>query len=126
MRATPPRRSSVGRLVRASALGALATVVLGCAAGAPPPGPIDIVREIFDPSYDYTQQPETWRDASGRPSRPPRPDDDWSSPCRSRDLSCTHEGVTVCCAPQDRCCAGATGPFCCSGEYARDGSGYDD
>lgn len=122
MRASRSLRTSVVRRVRASALGALATVVVGCAAGAPPPGPIDIVREIFDPNYDYTQQPETWgREASGRP---PRPDDDWSSPCRSRDLSCTHAGVTVCCAPQDHCCAGETGPFCCSGDYARDGSGY--
>ena len=31
-----------------------------CAPGAPPPGPIDLVRKVFDPSYDYTESPDTF------------------------------------------------------------------
>jgi hypothetical protein len=96
---------------------ALPVVLLGCAPGAPPPGPIDIVREIFDPNYDYTDSPDTWRDVDARP-RHPR--ESWSASCPDGDMSCTHEGVTVCCAPRERCCAGRTGPYCCD----PDGAGY--
>ena len=118
--------SSRLRTLRTScALAATALLLAACAAGVPPPGPIDIVREIFDPNYDYTQSPDTWRGSDARPVRP-HPDDAWSSPCQERDLSCTHAGVTVCCSPRDRCCAGESGPFCCSGEYAGGGDGsYD-
>ena len=79
--------SALMRAVRAPGALVVTTLLLaGCAPGVPPPGPIDIVREIFDPGYDYTQSPDTWRDA--RPVPPPR-DDAWSSPCRERDLSCS-------------------------------------
>jgi len=112
------------RAMRAHGALVVATLLLSsCAPGVPPPGPIDIVREIFDPNYDYTQSPDTWRDADARPG-PPQRDGAWSSPCRERDLSCTHAGATVCCSPRDRCCAGETGPFCCSGEYTGSGDGW--
>lgn len=50
---------------RGSVLAALLLLALplgfaACAPGAPPPGPIDLVRKVFDPSYDYTESPDTW------------------------------------------------------------------
>lgn len=97
--------------------------VAGCAPGAPPPGPIDIVRKVIDPSYDYTESPDTWRgsDRDDDYRRHARRDG-WHSGCPDDDMSCTHGGVTVCCAPSDRCCAGRNGPYCC----AADGAGGDD
>lgn len=126
MRRLTGSRTSVVRTARAALTLVAATLALAaCAPGVPPPGPIDIVREIFDPSYDYTESPDTWRNAGTRPPRRDR-DSGWSSGCRERDLSCTHAGVTICCSPRDRCCAGETGPFCCSGEYAGQGGRYDE
>jgi hypothetical protein len=107
---------------------ALPLVLFGCAPGAPPPGPIDIVREIFDPSYDYTKSPDTW-DGEAEARRPAPRGGDWSAACPAGDMTCSHEGVTVCCSPRDRCCAGRTGPYCCDGDgagYAYDGYGYGD
>jgi hypothetical protein len=103
------------------ALLALPIVLLACAPGAPPPGPVDIVRKIFNPSYDYTQSPSTWGDDDSRHARS-YPGQNSSSPCHERDLTCTHEGTTICCSHDDRCCAGRTGPFCCRS----DSPGYDD
>jgi len=112
---------AVPRIRAQLALLVLPVLLLACAPGAPPPGPIDIVRKIFDPSYDYTQSPSTWGDDDSRQSRSHHVQN-WSSPCQERDLTCTHEGTTICCSHDDRCCAGRTGPFCCSGDNA----GYDD
>jgi hypothetical protein len=108
-------------------LAALALLVLplggaACAPGAPPPGPIDLIRKAIDPSYDYTESPDTWRgadqDDDGYRRHARR--DGWHSGCPEDDLTCTHDGVTVCCAPRDRCCAGRDGPYCCDA----DGAGY--
>ena len=73
-----------------------------CAGGGPPPGPIDIVRGIFDPNYDYRRGADYPRD---------------ERTCSSRDLTCTHDGTTVCCATAERCCVGAGGPYCCDRGY---------
>lgn len=104
---------------------ALSLAAAGCAPGAPPPGPIDLVRKVFDPSYDYTESPDTWRDADARPRRS---HERWSSGCPEDDMTCSHEGVTICCSPADRCCAGRSGPYCCSDrpDYGDDrGSWYE-
>lgn len=107
MRSTEVRRW----LGRALLLG-LPVVFLACAAGTPPPGPVDIVREIVDPSYDYRDNPDTWGGKDPRQARH-RDDDGWSATCRAGELTCSQQGATVCCSPRDRCCAGRTGPFCC-------------
>ena len=119
----------MGTLVLRSLLIALPLALLGCAPGAPPPGPIDIVREIFDPNYDYTESPDTWGGDAEARARYPR-ESGWSAECPSGDMTCTHEGVTVCCSPRDRCCAGRTGPYCCDADDAGyagyEGYGYGD
>jgi hypothetical protein len=33
--------------------------------------------------------------------------------CASAELTCSHEGRTVCCSSSDQCCAGSDGPYCC-------------
>ena len=73
-----------------------------CANGAPPPGPIDIVRGMFDRNYDYRRGTDYTTDTRA---------------CSSRDLACTRDGTTVCCAPGEGCCAGAGGPYCCDRGY---------
>jgi hypothetical protein len=105
----------LGSLVVALALAA-------CAPGAPPPGPIDLVRKAIDPSYDYTQSSDTWRGADADDYHRHARRDEWRSGCPEDDMTCSHGGVTVCCAPRDRCCAGSSGPYCCGS----DGAGYGD
>jgi hypothetical protein len=100
--------------------GGVACFLAGCAPGAPPPGPIDLVRKAIDPSYDYTKSPDTWRDADEDDYRRHARRDERSAGCPQDDMTCTHGGVTVCCAPSDRCCAGQSGPYCCGA----DGAGY--
>lgn len=118
------RRTHVNRLLVAVALAVLPVLAVACEPGAPPPGPIDIVHKIFDPSYDYTQSPSTWGDEDRRESRVHR-GENWSTPCAESDLTCTHEGTTICCSRADRCCAGRTGPYCCSGEPTNRDGGHD-
>jgi hypothetical protein len=101
------------------ALLALPLGVLGCEPGAPPPGPVDIVHKIFDPSYDYTQSSSTWGGDDRRESRAYH-HENWSAPCADDQLSCSNEGTTICCSRHDRCCAGHSGPYCCGD------AGYDD
>lgn len=123
----------VGRRLRtrtspAAAVLALAFSVAACAPGAPPPGPIDLLRKAIDPSYDYTESPDTWRGTDQDERRSARRDG-WHSGCPRSDLICTHGDVTICCAPSDGCCAGRNGPWCCSAGtgYGDDGSRwYDD
>jgi hypothetical protein len=114
------RCNAAGRIRAQLALLALPVLLVACEPGAPPPGPVDLVKKIFNPSYDYTRSPSTWDD-DDRHSRSHH-GERWSSPCAERDLACTHEGTTICCSHDDRCCAGRTGPFCCSDRS----SAYDD
>ena len=112
-----------GSVLVALLLLALPLGFAACAPGAPPPGPIDLVRKVIDPSYDYTRSSDTWShsdddDDHYRPARR----DGWHSGCPESDMTCTHDGVTVCCAPRDQCCAGRNGPYCCNAE----GAGYGD
>ena len=107
------RSSTIRRRTQKLLLLALPTMLLACAAGTPPPGPVDIIREIVDPNYDYRDNPNTWGGDEPREARHRHHDDSWSSGCREGELTCSHEGATVCCAPRDRCCAGQTGPYCC-------------
>lgn len=129
MHAPMPRSEVIARARRlGAALASLAMLVLlplgisACAPGAPPPGPVDLIRKVIDPSYDYTQSPDTWGDADDE--RYPRHArrDGWHSGCPEDDITCSHGSVTVCCAPRDRCCAGRNGPYCCDA----DGAGYGD
>jgi hypothetical protein len=102
---------------------AAALTLAACAPGAPPPGPIDLVRKAIDPSYDYTQSSEvSQRGADDDDYRRHARRDEWRSGCPQDDLTCTHGDVTVCCAPSDRCCLGRSGPYCCGS----DGAGYGD
>jgi len=104
----------------------LVPLVAACAPGAPPPGPIDVVRKVFDPDYDYTESPSTWDDEEQREAylrdRALEHDaDPWAGSdvaCGRGDLACSHEGVTICCASFDRCCAATDGPYCCDGYRA--------
>lgn len=34
--------------------------------------------------------------------------------CRSRDITCSQGGRTICCDGDQSCCADQTGPFCCA------------
>jgi len=101
----------------------LLPLAASCAPGAPPPGPVDVVREIFDPSYDYTESPSTWQSEEQREAYQRERAIDhggpWQGVCAKDDLTCSHEGVTVCCAPYDRCCAAIDGPYCCEGHRTR-------
>lgn len=110
------------RVVVALAVIALPLALAACAPGAPPPGPIDIVRKVIDPSYDYTKSPDTWSNADEEDRYRHARRDDWHSGCPENDMTCTHDDVTVCCAPRDRCCVGRSGPYCCDA----DGAGYGD
>jgi hypothetical protein len=109
---------------RAATLAALAFALIftGCAGGHPPPGPIDLVREVFDPDYDYRYADRAERDRDA--------DDRWGADhgpraCAASDLACSHEGRTVCCSRSDGYCAGADGPYCCDRGVARRGYGAD-
>jgi hypothetical protein len=106
------RSTVTGRIRAQLLLLALPVCLLACEPGAPPPGPVDLVKKMFDPSYDYTQSPSTWGDDERAAHS--RHGQRWASPCAERDLTCTHEGSTICCSHDDRCCAGRTGPYCCS------------
>jgi len=33
--------------------------------------------------------------------------------CSAREIQCSHDGQTVCCAGSERCCADSRGPYCC-------------
>ncbi|HZR81145.1 MAG TPA: hypothetical protein VFD92_08605 [Candidatus Binatia bacterium] len=90
-----------------------ALLVAGCSpGGGPPPGPIDIVRGIFDPSYDYRRaDDDSWNHDDHRYDR--------RYACSEDDLACSHDGRTICCSRSDGCCAGSGGPYCCGDGYAR-------
>lgn len=118
MQRTTVSRARTARVLLALLLG---LGLAACAPGAPPPGPIDLVRKVFDPSYDYTRSPDTWGDEDDDRARHARRDG-WHSGCPADDLTCTHAEVTVCCAPRDRCCVGRNGPYCCDDV----GAGYGD
>lgn len=111
------RTSPWARASSAAAVLALALAVAACAPGAPPPGPIDLLRKAIDPSYDYTESPDTW----GSDEDDRRSARDGRSGCPRSDLICTYGDVTICCAPSDGCCAGRSGPYCCEA-----GTGYGD
>jgi hypothetical protein len=36
--------------------------------------------------------------------------------CPNTDITCSHEGRTICCDASDSCCAGTDGPYCCAVE----------
>lgn len=126
--APPSVRRAAGRHVTIAML-VLAFGLVACAPGAPPPGPIDLVRKVIDPSYDYTKSSDTWADQDDDHGRHARRDG-WHSGCPEDDLTCTHGDVTVCCAPSDRCCVGRSGPYCCDDVGAGQGDDgrrwYDD
>src|SRR5581483_11130494 len=69
-----------------------ALLVAGCSpGGGPPPGPIDIVRGIFDPSYDYRRaDDDSWNHDDHRYDR--------RYACSEDDLACSHDGRTICCS----------------------------
>jgi hypothetical protein len=44
-------------------------------------------------------------------------DDDRRQPrytCALSEITCSHEGRTICCSSGDHCCAGEGGPYCCA------------